>query len=402
MNATIMKELNYMKIQGIKPNFSELQRLTGLDRHTLKKHYDAGGYKVRKTRVYNSSLDKYSDIINEKLEIAGITYRGIYELLKDRYNHTGSYSNFKAYMRKKGLKKKKTSKAHVRYETAIGKQLQVDWKEDLAITTKHGEVINFNLLGSTLGHSRLHRFVYSETKTREAFKRCFIETLQYLGGVPEEILTDNMSAICNKVNGKRYKYGEILQMEKDLDIKIKLCKPKTPETKGKVESANRFVSRLLAYNNEIEDLNDLLRVIEKLNKDINEEINSETNVAPIVLFKKEKEYLKPLPNKNLLDSYVVYDATCTVPSTLLVPYHGSKYSVPVKYLNKRVKLIQIENLLYIYYNTELVEIHKISNKPINYSYDDYKSGLETTIKHSEKSIDEITSENLKLLGELSR
>ena len=39
------------------------------------------------------------------------------------------------------------------------------------------------------------------------------------------------------------------------DIEIK--------TKGKVESANRFVSRLYAYNNEFEDLNELLSIIKK-------------------------------------------------------------------------------------------------------------------------------------------
>ena len=402
MNAIVASELNYCFMQGIKPNFSELSRKYDIDRHTLKKHYESGGQKQRKKRTYSSMLDKYYDVIVDKLKISGITYIGIYKLLVDRYSYKGSYSLLKNYIMKKGLKKEKTKKTHVRYETPPAKQLQADWKENLKIITRHGEVIEFNLFAATLGYSRLHNFVYSESKTREGFMRCLIDTLYTIGGLPEEILTDNMKAIVSIEGNKRYKYNEIIQFEKDLGIKIRLCKVRTPETKGKVESSNRFVNRLLAYNNEIEDKNELIKIIDKLNKDINEEINQETNVPPIVLFKKEKEYLKPLPNNHVLDSYIVIEATCTVPSTLLVPFHGSKYSVPAKYLNKRVKLIKENNLLYIYYNTELIRTHEISNRKNNYNKEDYYEGLKQSIKRSEKSIEEITEENLKLLGDINK
>ena len=70
-----------------------------------------------------------------------------------------------------------------------------------------------------------------------------------------------MKAIVSIEGNKRYKYNEIIQFEKDLGIKIRLCKVRTPETKGKVESSNRFVNRLLAYNNEIEDKNELIKAI---------------------------------------------------------------------------------------------------------------------------------------------
>lgn len=402
MNAIVASELNYCFMQGIKPNFSELSRKYDIDRHTLKKHYESGGQKQRKKRTYSSMLDKYYDVIVEKLKISGITYIGIYKLLVDRYSYKGSYSLLKNYIMKKGLKKEKTKRIHIRYETPPANQLQVDWKENLKIITKHGEVIEFNLFAATLGYSRLHKFVYSESKTREGFMRCLIDTLYTIGGLPEEILTDNMKAIVSIEGNKKYKYNEIIQFEKDLGIKIRLCKVRTPETKGKVESSNRFVNRLLAYNNEIEDKNELIKIIDKLNKDINEEINQETNVPPIVLFKKEKKYLKPLPNNHVLDSYIVIEAICTVPSTLLVPFHGSKYSVPAKYLNKRVKLIKENNLLYIYYNTELIRTHEISKRKNNYNKEDYYEGIKQSIKRSEKSIEEITEENLKLLGDINK
>ena len=74
-------------------------------------------------------------------------------------------------------------------------------------------------------------------------------------------------------------------------------------TKGKVESQNRFMSWLIPYNNEFETEEDLINIIENINRKINQEVNETTGCTPIFLYSKEKEYLNPLPNKELLDSY---------------------------------------------------------------------------------------------------
>lgn len=397
MNAIITTTLSFFNMHNIKPNFSALAREYEIDRHTLKKHYDAGGFKPRKKREYSSKLDEYLDLIKEKLEIVGITYIGIYKFLVNEKGYIGSYSNFKAYLRSRKLSKPKYKNTpHVKFETPKGKQLQVDWKEDISITTKHGEVIKFNLFAATLGSSRLHHFVYSESRTEESFIRCLLDTIYHIGGITKEILTDNMSSIVDVRGKKKIKHSKILQFEKDLGVQIRLCKARSPETKGKVESSNRFVSRLLAYNNEIEDKDHLLEIIKKLNIDINNEINKTTNVAPIVLFQKEKEYLSPIPTKCMIDSYIVDNLTCVVPPTLLVKFKGNEYSVPMKYINKRVKLIQIENILHIYFNTELVRTHNISNKKTNYNQDDYSEALSHSIKNKDTDIVKIAEENLKL------
>lgn len=96
MNAIITTTLSFFNMPGIKPNFSELAREYNIDRHTLKKHYDAGGYKERKKHVYTSYLDEYKTIIEEKLQIKGITYIGIYKYLVNEKGLKGTYSNFKA------------------------------------------------------------------------------------------------------------------------------------------------------------------------------------------------------------------------------------------------------------------------------------------------------------------
>jgi len=105
------------------------------------------------------------------------------------------------------------------------------------------------------------------------------------GGMPEEILTDNMSAICNHHTGKLY--PEVIQFGNDLGIKIKRCRPKTPETKGKDESANRFVNWLKPYDNELSGIEELIETISEIEKDCNTKTNSTTGLPPDLLFKKE-------------------------------------------------------------------------------------------------------------------
>ena len=399
MNVCISTQLTLFKLMDIVPNFSELAREYNIDRHTLKKHYLAGGIKPRKKREYSSELDNYKNIITDKLEIVGNTYKGIYLFLKQKKNIKCSYSNFTKYLKKEGLyKKKKSQTAHVRYETNPGKQLQVDWKEDITMISKNGEVFKFNLFAATLGYSRLHHFVYSETRTREAFIRCFLDTLYHIGGVTDEVLTDNMKSIITILKNEKNKCPELLQLEKDLSIKFKFCKVRTPETKGKVESSNRFISRLISYNNEFEDLNELLSIIDTLNKEINAETSQSTNISPILLFKKEKEYLHPIPSKCIFDNYILESKTIKVPNTMLVYHKGCEYSVPMKYINKRVKLIEIDNTLHIYYNTELIQIHQISKNKINYNKKDYEEALSYSIKNKDLDIKKIAEENLKLLG----
>lgn len=399
MNMCISTTLAYFKLMNIKPNFSELSRQLGIDRHTLKKHYDAGGVKPRKKREYVSELDQYKNIIEEKLKVKGITYKGIYLFLKDTKRIKSSYSNFEKYIKKNNYKITKSDNIpHVRYETKPGVQLQVDWKEDIEMVSRNGEIFKFNLFAATLGYSRLHYFVYSESRTKESFIRCYLDTLYHIGGVPKESLTDNMKSIINILKEGKVKCREILQLEKDLSTYFRFCKIHSPETKGKVESSNRFVSRLYAYNNEFEDLKELLSIIDKLNIQINNEINQSTNIAPTILFKKEKEYLQPLPSKCIFDNYILESKTVVVPPTMLVYFKGCQYSVPMKYINKRVKLIKIDNTLHIYYNSKLIEIHQLNKNKINYSKEDYQEALAHVIKNKDLDIEKISEENLKLLG----
>lgn len=397
----ILGELYIMDQMGIKPNYSALSREYQLDRHTIKKYHVQGGI-TRKKVVRKSKFEPYFEEMVELISRPGVSIKAAYEYLKRKFEKEGkefniTYEGIRHHLYSKGIRPAKNKpQPHVRYETPPGQQLQIDWKENMKVTTIHGEVIEFNVLSGTLGYSRLHTLVYSETRTTEDFIRCLIETLKKIGGVPKNILTDNMSSIVSIQNNRRIKHTQVIQLEKDLGIEIKFCKIKTPQTKGKDESANRFLNWLAPYDGKIKDKEELIQIIKDINQRINEQNNQTTQVPPLSLFQKEKEYLTPLPNDILLESYIVEVKTQTVPPTLLVRYKGAQYSVAKQFINKRVKLVPIEDKLYIYHNTQIVAIHQITQQKVNYDPQHYTEALKTVMGDGDE-IEKMAAENLELL-----
>ena len=393
----LKQELLIMKSLKIKPNYSELSRQYKIDRRTIEK-YNNGYCKDNIKRNKKSKLDEIKDEIKEKLELPGITINGLYQYFKYEKD-IGTYSNFYKYIQKYELKPKKNNKSHMRFETDFGIQLQFDWKEDIRMTSKHGELFEFNIFSATLGASRLHVFLYSKFKTRIDVQRCLVETFEYIGGTTKEILTDNMSSIVDTKTGKFYK--EFISFVKDIGVLAKHCKPKHPFTKGKDESANRFMSWLVPYNNEFEDEENLIRIIKEINLEVNKQVNDTIGVAPIMLFKKEKEYLKPLPSNQILQKYKIHTIRAKVSNEALFYYKGKKYSVPIKFIDHTLDIQENDNKLYVYYNKDLITIHDISEKNINYKEEHYIEGLAMSLKNKEQSeIKELAKNNLNVLNKL--
>lgn len=392
--------------EGIKPNFSALARQTGLDRHTIArawKKLENGTQENPKPRYRKSKFDPYDEEIQLKLEIPQMRIKSVFKFLQHKYGKEifNSYDSFKAHVKARKLfdPSRADTKAHPRYETEYGEQVQLDWVEDLKMELKTGEIIVFNLFTAVFSTSRLTVHIYSRTRTMEDFLRCIIELINMAGGLPHEFITDNMSAVVSSIKDNQKKHPPILQFEKDLDTKIRTLPPRKPERKGKNESSNRYQNWYLPYQNELETEEELIKLTSVITQQINEEESRTTGYPRELLFKKEKEYLRPLRHPIMLDTYLKDVNTQKVPSTLLVQYKGNGYSVPKKFINKRVKLCPIDDELYIYHNAELIAQHPITNKRFNYTESDYKEALRDHYgeksKNPHRTIDQTIEEQAK-------
>lgn len=182
----------------------------------------------------------------------------------------------------------------------------------------------------------MHYFEFSLSKTEEDFMRCLLHSFEYFGGKTKEVLTDNMSAIVSvDEHGNRNIHPRITQFFKDLNVELKLCKPRTPQTKGKCETSNKFVKWLYAYKNKVRDELEIFRLIYRLNKTVNQKVSNQfLGVPPIHFYSKEKELLTELSELDTENLYTAYAQSLKVPQTGLVNYKGKMYSVDKKMSEK--------------------------------------------------------------------
>ena len=398
VNTALSIQLRILGLNGIKPNFSELARMYGLDRRTVKKYYD--GYEGKPAHHNKSSkLDKHLELIKQKLSLKGVNVRAVYEYILDEVDpDIGTYSNFNKYVKAKELKPKKTQKGHPRYETAPGIQAQVDWKEDITIRNRYGENFTFQVFNYKPGYSGYPIFTYRLYKTRQDVIDCLIRSFKLTGGVPKEILFDNMSSVVTFNGGHTTVSSAMKEFAKDLGFQIKRCKARHAYTKGKVEAANKFMDWLLPYEGEFETEEELIEILDKINLKVQQNICQQTCVPPVLLFQKEKEYLQPMPSDKLTEPYLSHDRPTTVRKDSMVNYMNRKYSVPAQYIGKPVKLRESDGVLYIYFSTDVIAKHRIGEKRLNYTPEHYRQLLAYHMTDPEQ-ITELAEKNLRQMDE---
>ena len=399
MTNNLLGELNMMDHLDIKPNYAALGRKYGMDWRTVKKYHE--GYKGKPaTRNKPSKLDKYKIEIRDKFKIKRINVKAVYEFMVSKYgaDEIGSYSNFITYVKANKLKPKASSSTgHPRVELLPGEQAQVDWKEDIRLCSKYGETFTINVFHITFSFSRYSYLELTLQKRSEDVIRCLINSFNAFGGVPKEILFDNMSTVAN-VRVKPKKPTEaISRLGKDFNFKVRLCAARSPETKGTVEAKNKVIDWIRAYEHEFEELKDLEEIVKNINSSMNISVNADIGMSPTALFYKEKEYLQSLPSKRIVSQYLCPNRY-RVSNDALIRYGNGKYSVDPKLINEEVTVDYFENNLYIYYKGKLVTYHPIIGKKINYKEEHYKKLMDGKVKESD--LEERVHSNLKIMDSL--
>lgn len=393
-----------MKINDEKIICAAIARQYDCDYRTVQKYYNERDQEIKKKRLprkVKKKIEGFESIIEEKYLLNKAPAIAIYQLLKDKYGYTGSYTTIKNYIQ--NLKKEKQDEVTVHFETEPGKQCQIDWKEELTLVSRLGEVFRVNVFLAILGFSRLKYIELTFDRSQPTLFKCLTNTFKYFNGVPEEFLFDNMKTVVDQSRTQYNKpvYNEkFYQFSKDAGFIAKSCLAYKPKTKGKVETVARIMNRLKVMNNEFDTTDELINIVKKLNEDINSEVQATTKEKPIDRFEKEKEYLHPLHRLDILETY--YSAKVLVrkvPKDCLITYEGHKYSVQPTFVGKTVTLDRQDDNLRIYYNKSLISSHKITGKPISYNPKDYKSLLKRNMIR-EENIERICEDNLKIFDKL--
>lgn len=339
-------------------NKSELARRFNCSINTVNKYLEVQQNK-EKTRKYTSKLDDFKGIVIEKVDDYSANGRAIYNFIKDK-GFTGSYGTVSKFI--KEHKKEEQNKATMRFETTPAFQAQVDWKENFKLINKDGKEFEINIFLMILGYSRYKYIELTLDRTQDTLFECILHACNNFGGVPHEVLFDNMATVVDRLSST---YRAVVinkkfaQFAKDVGFVVNTCRPYRPQTKGKVECVAKLMDRLKVYNKEFSTIEDLEQIVNKLMEEIN---NEDINFVekPIDRLKEEQKYLSSLPPLDCISQYFHQNKGYKVSKESMITYKKHKYSVPIKYIGKYLTISENEDTLNIYYTTDLVATHKIS------------------------------------------
>lgn len=239
LTAEERMELEVLKKHGA--GIRELARVTGRSRNTVRRYLREGeAAAVRKAGPKRlEKLDPFKDYIVERVKAAApdrIPAAVLFREINAR-GYGGGETRVKQFVR--GLVPAPAPEPVVRFETEPGHQMQADWA-----TMGHGGD-KLKVFIATLGWSRVAYVEFCDDERVETLIRCHENAFLAFGGVPREVLYDNMRTVVIERNtygrGVHRFHAGFLDYARHAGVLPRLCQPYRPKTKGKVE---RFIGYL--------------------------------------------------------------------------------------------------------------------------------------------------------------
>ena len=243
---------------------AELSRRFGVSRRTihewvvtgqLDRDLSSGGSRYSPRPRVPHKLDPYAGIIDSRLEeFPGLSAQRLFDEVRAA-GYPGGYSRVRDYVR--AVRPREAPEPVVRFETPAGRQGQVDFATfTLPWGRRYALVV-------VLSHSRLLWLCFYPRQTMAVLTGGLETAFERFGGVPEELLFDQMRAVV--LSDRRVGGGELvlnaefLRFAAHWGFAPRACRPYRARTKGKVERPIRYIRESFFYGRAFvndEDLNE--------------------------------------------------------------------------------------------------------------------------------------------------
>jgi len=334
----------------------------GVSRNTVRKilrahadRRDRGHDVLVKTIKRASKLDSFEPTIRETLtKYPDITGQRLYEKLQES-GYTGGISILRDRL---GELRHKEHEPIIRFETEPGRQGQMDWSPYTIPFMRTGKA-TVQCFSYILGFSRRHYIDFTLRHDFYTLVRRHQDAFAHFNGVPKECLYDNEKTVVLRWEAGRPVYNPAFAaFITHYNCKPVACRPRSPETKGKVEAPFQYVEKNLLGGREFQDLEDLRNTARWwLAEKSDLHIHDTTKRAPLELFAEEK--LQPLP-LHPYDTSEVALRVCDAEG--MIEFETNRYSVPSGNIADILTIKAMEHEVMIY-NPELDLIANHERQP---------------------------------------
>ena len=321
-------------------SISEIARQTGRDRKTIRraiKGENPTRNKKTKRAKQERKLSAYEGYLTQRMSEGVYNTRKLHRELRER-GYTGGLTAVILYVQP--YRPKRDESAVMRFETEPGQQAQVDWGcfGTMDYEGRQRQVYGFVM---TLCWSRALYVEFTVSGSTDWFIRCHQHAFEYFGGIPQEMLHDNLkNAVIS-----RDRQGQIIWNERYLDYALysgfspRPCRLYRAQTKGKVERGIGYVKQNFWCGLHFTDLDDLNRqALDWMNNIANPRVHGTTGEIPFE--RLALETLQALPQQRF-DTSIKTERYAS--RDCLVSYDGNFYSVPAAWAQKMLLIKETED-----------------------------------------------------------
>lgn len=262
----------------------------------LERDLEAGEARYSPRPAVPRKLDPYKAIIHERLHaFPELTAVRLFEEIRAA-GYSGGITQLRDYVAE--VRPRSPEEPVVRFETPPGYQAQVDFAY---FRLPWG--VRYALL-VVLGYSRLLWLRFYPRQDMHTLYRGLEEAFRSFGGVPKEILFDQMASVITRdlreEGGRLIENAEFLRFAHHWGFRPRACRPYRAKTKGKVERPIRYVRESFFYGREFAGDDDLnAQATHWLETVANVRLHRTTGERPRERFEhKERAALSPLAERS--------------------------------------------------------------------------------------------------------
>ena len=217
-----------------------------------------------------------------------------------------------------------------RFETAPGKELQIDWSP--YVLSIAGCMVTVHALGCLLCASRKLYLRLLRNERQSTLLEALVSAFEYFGGVAARLVLDNMAtAVLGRFGPDRKVlwHPRFLDFARHYGFEPFACMPRDPDRKGKKEKSFRLVYDDFLKGTDFESWDDLdsrRRIwLDETPEVGNQRVHGTTRRIVNEAWREEQPFLIQLPDKRFA---VHEDGVRVVDTDSTLSMNGTRYTVP--------------------------------------------------------------------------